>query len=555
MRPGQSGPVEAVFSVGAGVFADGSSGPGTTLFHYSDGPVKVPGPWKRGRPPGGARKAPRKPAKGFQFVNLTPGKSAAVVRKESHRPAPETITKIQNPSSSLEFQATKQGKPDFQQLVGRLNLHQIQGVDPFGQAPITMEPYMLDLLRYYVDTVWKNFYTLEDLAGSNPVSEFWIPRAFQDCALIHTFVGCSVAYAYGYHAIAFQNRGLRHLQDAISVVKSRLDIPEATLSSTTIAVIAGIAMLEKGAGNHENWAVHMQGLRDLVEHRGGRQALASEPLVLHKIYRADLFGSLDTGQRSWFNGPASLHFSVQPTAPVRSEGFRTLFQTIGMCPSLRNCVRQLEASVDFWSVPGSNPQGDDSLPGRRNAIFKPAVKPTPAQAKHVRDVLTAVQYALVSDEVFRHCNPDTYDGRINNLCRIVLIIYSLTILHEPTPSYTLGRQIGRVFSRAYNDVMNQSPDFNRLHPLGHQHISVNFRLWALFLASAAMEGTECGTSRQFQAIFTQLAMEEYGEGLLSGGSADLKARLGQYLWVPCIHNAGFERIWQELLRVTELESM
>lgn len=92
--------------------------------------------------------------------------------------------------------------------------------------------------------MWKNFYTLEDLAGSNPVSEFWIPRAFQDSALIHTFVGCSVAYAYGYHAIAFQNQGLRHLQDAIFVVKRRLDIPEATFSSTTLAVIAGIAMLE-----------------------------------------------------------------------------------------------------------------------------------------------------------------------------------------------------------------------------------------------------------------------------------------------------------------------
>lgn len=54
----------------------------------------------------------------------------------------KSVQSLQGPS---EF---KQAKPDFKQLVGRLNIHQIQGVDPFGLAPIHLEPYMLDLLRY-----------------------------------------------------------------------------------------------------------------------------------------------------------------------------------------------------------------------------------------------------------------------------------------------------------------------------------------------------------------------------------------------------------------------
>ncbi|KAK7917806.1 hypothetical protein PG985_011414 [Apiospora marii] len=518
MHPGQSGPVEAVFSIGSGVFPDGASGSKTTLFHYAEGPVKVPGPWKRGRPRGGGKKATRKAPAGFQFVNLAPGKTSAVVRKELNQPSPKTGKKSQNPPGPSGFQAPQEGTPDFQRLVGHLNLYQIQGVDPFGQAPIPLEPYMLDFLRY-----------------------------------------------------SFQHRGLRHLQDAISVVKRRLSIPDATFSSTTLAVIAGIAMLEKGAGNHENWAIHMQGLRDLVDHRGGRQALASEPLVLHKIYRylplnrfahtgstnaafyshsADLFGCLDTGQRAWFSGPSLLSFRVQPTAPVRSEGFTALFETIDICPPLRNCVRELESSVAFWFAPGTC-QGDNGLPDSSNAILKPVTKPTPAQAKHVRDLLTEVQYALVSDEVLQHCNQDTDYGRINNFCRIVIIIYSLTILHEPTPTYTLGRQIGVAFSRAYSNVIYEWTVSCPPSPSRHQQIPVDFRLWALFLAATAMEGTECDTSRHFRAMFSQLAIDEYGKSLFEDGHAALKARLEQYLWIPYIHNAAFERTWEKSFRAAD----
>ncbi|KAK6857437.1 hypothetical protein PG995_007624 [Apiospora arundinis] len=242
MSPDHSGPVEAVFSLSVGTVPDLASDSGTTLFHYSNGPVKVPGPWSRGRPKGGARKPPKKKSSDYRFVNLTAGKNTAVVHKNVSRASTKKKSQSRVPaiSSPSECQVIEQSKPDFPALVSRLNLYQIQGVDPFGQTPISLEPYMLDLLRYS----WRNFYTLEDLAGSNPVSEFWIPRAFKDSALIHTFVGCAVAHAYGYHAIAFQNRGLRHLQDAISVVKRRLDIPEAAFSSNTLAVIAGIAMLE-----------------------------------------------------------------------------------------------------------------------------------------------------------------------------------------------------------------------------------------------------------------------------------------------------------------------
>ncbi|KAK6839090.1 hypothetical protein PG987_004956 [Apiospora arundinis] len=254
----------------------------------------------------------------------------------------------------------------------------------------------------------------------------------------------------------------------------------------------------------------MQGLRDLVNHHGGREVLASEPLILHKIYRADLFGCLDTGQRSWFDGPSTLQLSAQPIAPAHSDGFKALFKT-------RWCAR-------------------------------PVAKPTPVQAKHVRDALTEVQYALVSDEVMGYCKQQTYTGRFNNFFRITLIMYSLTLLHEPTPSYTLGRQIGLVFSRAYSDVMHspigEKPDFDG-------RIAKDFRLWVLFLAATVMDGTECDISRRFRAMFAQLVMVD-DENIISSGYTEVRSRLQRYLWVSCIHDASFERIWEDTFRVTDI---
>ncbi|KAK6857438.1 hypothetical protein PG995_007625 [Apiospora arundinis] len=278
----------------------------------------------------------------------------------------------------------------------------------------------------------------------------------------------------------------------------------------------------------------MQGLRDLVNHHGGREVLASEPLILHKIYRADLFGCLDTGQRSWFDGPSTLQLSAQPIAPAHSDGFKALFKT--------HCVRELESSVSFWPVPVSAISSDSGgVPG-------PVAKPTPVQAKHVRDALTEVQYALVSDEVMGYCKQQTYTGRFNNFFRITLIMYSLTLLHEPTPSYTLGRQIGLVFSRAYSDVMH-SPIGEK--PDSDGRIAKDFRLWVLFLAATVMDGTECDISRRFRAMFAQLVMVD-DENIISSGYTEVRSRLQRYLWVSCIHDASFERIWEDTFRVTDI---
>ena len=76
------------------------------------------------------------------------------------------------------------------------------------------------------------------------MAEYWLPLAFHDCALIHCLIGCADVYVSGYTTIKDESRGLRHLTTAISIVNQRFIDHKDLMSIGTLAVIAGIALLE-----------------------------------------------------------------------------------------------------------------------------------------------------------------------------------------------------------------------------------------------------------------------------------------------------------------------
>jgi hypothetical protein len=92
---------------------------------------------------------------------------------------------------------------------------QISGVDPFNVCPFKLEPYMHDLLKYcklriilhipiiktltgfFLDITsgWKILYSIEKHTHCNPMTDYWLPSAFHDGALLHVLIGCAGSYA------------------------------------------------------------------------------------------------------------------------------------------------------------------------------------------------------------------------------------------------------------------------------------------------------------------------------------------------------------------------
>lgn len=109
----------------------------------------------------------------------------------------------------------------------------------------------------------------------------------------------------------------------------------------------------------------------------------------------------------------------------RSDGFNTIDTLTRLPPTLRDCIHHFEDLMGFWSDVNSAP-----FSCRTAAPIDDTMKlttPTPSDAARVRHVLTDVQYTLA----MVNFSGDALDDRLFELCRISLILYSLTILNEP----------------------------------------------------------------------------------------------------------------------------
>jgi hypothetical protein len=296
--------IEVVFSVVDGRQEARSEVAEDKVFFYADGPVKVPGPWRRGRPKKesetsqfapnyeevvgcfgahaavASRTSAKEPAitSPFPFINYsvaalgTDTASRAKIRKHArlhtNRRRVHDVEETTDHTGTSSKALSKALARPASMPESASNLAQIAGVDPFNTACIRLEPYMHDLLVYcqfrlikapstkrevltfpvplVCSTVWRTIYSVESLGGWNPIRDYWLPMAFQapEPALLHSFIACANTYVSGHIEPRKVPRGLRHLGAAISIINERLLAPPATISKATFAVIAGIALLE-----------------------------------------------------------------------------------------------------------------------------------------------------------------------------------------------------------------------------------------------------------------------------------------------------------------------
>ena len=123
------------------------------------------------------------------------------------------------------------------------------------------------------------------------MSEYWLPMAFHDSALLHVFIGTADFFmvnntSTSITSINYHILGLRHMNEAISILNKRVsNIQGCGVSNETLAAVATITMLQKCNGTHEQWTIHMKGLGELVRARGGLRSLLVEPLIMGKLYR------------------------------------------------------------------------------------------------------------------------------------------------------------------------------------------------------------------------------------------------------------------------------
>ncbi|KAL4876073.1 hypothetical protein BJY04DRAFT_148587 [Aspergillus karnatakaensis] len=136
------------------------------------------------------------------------------------------------------------------------------------------------------------------LESPDVTSTIWVRYFFVDEAYFHCSLATSILCSKNLlHETA---QGMYHIARTYRLVQQRLMSSEAT-SDMTISVLVIMSQYERLQGQYERGYIHMQGLRRMIDLRGGIVQLSRECTgVIQKVLRADLEYALQLGQKTLF---------------------------------------------------------------------------------------------------------------------------------------------------------------------------------------------------------------------------------------------------------------
>ncbi|PWY77290.1 hypothetical protein BO94DRAFT_523159 [Aspergillus sclerotioniger CBS 115572] len=459
----------------------------SVVFRYTNGPVKVALPQKRGRPVGSTKKRPQSEAyhepavtPEFEFINLGPNKTrinhTARMTIRSHTMLNRGRRK-QRQAQAVDSNTVGPAFP-MPKIHSRHIFPLTTLMDPFDTLPITIEPYMQDQLSFYTTSAWETLYSIEKRAGCNPIDNYWAPIAFQDAAMLHVVLACALLFAMEAYRVGTSPAFMRHTSRAMSIIRERVVCSANAPSDETLVAIASMAVAKKAAGHHDQWVADMKILKTLVDLRGGLDALDDKPLLQGKIYRADICGSIDAAQKAFFGDRFQQLPILKPQEFRLCEGFRDLVNMLHVEGTLKVAMADLQYIVEAFSN-----------------ITKNSGHAIVAQ---VRFWVTSIQYTLLSVQYGVKCNPQS---EVQEVCRLSLLLLVTTVFHEmPQGASTSDILIARL-RRFLNNNATCS------------WLPSKFRLWAVFLARCNVLSPELRAwcTAAISGLISKMAIYDEGE--------------------------------------------
>lgn len=91
-----------------------------------------------------------------------------------------------------------------------------------------------------------------------------------------------------------------YFSKTLSLLNAKLSKPEQAKDTSTVALIVGLCILASTLGDFASLRVHIEGLRMVVQLRGGIHTLHETPVVMEKVQRADIEDALSNGSTPVF---------------------------------------------------------------------------------------------------------------------------------------------------------------------------------------------------------------------------------------------------------------
>ncbi|PTB36265.1 uncharacterized protein TrAFT101_000233 [Trichoderma asperellum] len=191
-------------------------------------------------------------------------------------------------------------------------------LDPFDSFNLDMKPEALKLIWYYKQSYVKEFLELNVGGG------YTLFDARENCALFHAILYL-VALDYVLRRGFEDDLGcLYHSSEAFRLINNQ--IRSGKIEDSTIAAVAMISTKENLAGMFDISYIHMQGLKDMVQKRGGIDSIRG----IHRgvVLWADFFNSTVFNCAPQFPTNFSPVIEEPPITPPESNPLSSPLETI-----------------------------------------------------------------------------------------------------------------------------------------------------------------------------------------------------------------------------------
>ncbi|KAL4943511.1 hypothetical protein BDV06DRAFT_135303 [Aspergillus oleicola] len=132
------------------------------------------------------------------------------------------------------------------------------------------------------------------LQSPDLVASIWVRFFFVDEAYFHCSIATSILCSK--NLISESAQAMHHIARTYRIIQQRLQSGKEATSDMTIAILVAMSQYERLQGRYERGYVHVQGLRRMIELRGGiRQFDRESAGVAQKVLRADLEYALQLG--------------------------------------------------------------------------------------------------------------------------------------------------------------------------------------------------------------------------------------------------------------------
>ncbi|CAO2651657.1 Nn.00g042270.m01.CDS01 [Neocucurbitaria sp. VM-36] len=160
-----------------------------------------------------------------------------------------------------------------------------QSFDPFDSYPQTRLPraQVQQLIQHFLSNIAFQYYPLDLSTTSNPFVVSWWPLALADPALFHVSLQTASLDVDLRAQKGFKNSEIL-MADSVSLVRKRVEDPALAFQDETMDSVVTMAAIEFGKGNITLGTMHIEGVKRMVQMRGGMQQVKStSPLTARMV--------------------------------------------------------------------------------------------------------------------------------------------------------------------------------------------------------------------------------------------------------------------------------